>query len=264
MVHMQTLAQAREYFRIVKKSQFEGVVTELFDGHQQMLGSSGVHGVPEGQLGPQAFLVEQSPNWTLPTHFHLRNQFQVFIAGGGSLGKHPVEPVTIHYASAHSGYGPLQSGDQGISYFTLRAHNDVGAWYLPEAREQLNTRIKKQQAHATPRTRIDLAGLQALTAPSTEALIEPDASGMAVWLMRLPPRTTATPPPGLATSGGRFYVVSMGAIQVAEALMTGWAAVFVSSEEALDLTAGPEGAEVFVLQYPLIDAGLGLSTALPK
>ena len=87
---------------------------------------------------------------------------------------------------------------------------------------------------------------------------------MAVWLMRLPPGTTATPPPGLATSGGRFYVVSLGAIQIGEALMAGWATVFVSSDETMDVTAGIEGAEVFVLQYPLIDAGLGLSTTLPN
>ena len=255
MVHLQTLTQARAYFRVVDKPQFNGRVTELFDGHQQMLGAADA---PEGQPGPQAFLVEQSPNWTLPTHFHLRNQFQVFIAGGGALGKHPVEPVTIHYASAHSGYGPLQSGDQGISYFTLRAHSDVGAWYLPEAREQLNIRIKKQQAHATPSTLIDAAGLKALTTPSTEALIEPDAGGMAVWLMRLPPGASVSAPDGLHTSGGRFYVVSQGALQVGDQLMQGWATVFVSAEETLDFSAGPDGAEVFVLQYPRVDAGLGL------
>jgi hypothetical protein len=256
MVRMQTLAQAREHFRVVKKSQFEGVVTELFDGHEQCIGE--LPPAPEGLPGPQSFLVEQAANWTLPTHFHLQNQFQVFIAGAGALGKHAVEPVTIHYASAHSGYGPLQSGDQGISYFTLRARGDVGAWYLPEAREQLNIRIKKRQAHATPTTRIDLAGLMTLAAVFEEMLIAPDADGMAVWLIRLPPNSTALPPAGLADSSGRFYVVSQGALSVSEVLMSAWATVFVSPDEALDLTAGPEGVEVFVLQFPRTDIQRGV------
>lgn len=255
MVHLQTLTQAREHFRVVQKPQFEGVVTELFDGHQQCIGEASQP--PGSAPGPQSFLVEQSPHWTLPTHFHLQNQFQVFIAGGGLLGKHTVEPVTIHYASAHSGYGPLQSGNQGISYFTLRAHSDVGAWYLPEAREQLNTRIKKQQAHATPSTRIDLAGLQALAAPLEETLIAPDAGGMAAWLVRLPPSRRVASPPGSAQSGGRFYVVSQGDIYVSDVLMSAWATVFVSPDETLDIQAGSQGAEVFVLQFPGGDAKYG-------
>ena len=139
MIYSESLVHARKASsRVVNKAQFVGVVTDLF--------------VSEAISGPrpQSFLVEQSANWTLPTHFHLQHQFQVFIAGSGSLGKTPIHPLTVHYASPHSGYGPLISESDGISYFTLRAMSDTGAWYLPEAREHLKTRIKKQQLHAEP------------------------------------------------------------------------------------------------------------------
>jgi hypothetical protein len=71
-------------------------------------------------LSPTVFLIEQPPNATLVPHFHRQNQFQLFVDGGGTLGKHAVETVTVHYAGAYTGYGPLISGNQGIKYFTIR------------------------------------------------------------------------------------------------------------------------------------------------
>src|SRR5947209_4589797 len=72
------------------------------------------------RVSPQAFLVEQDPDSVIEPHFHLENEFQVMVAGSGSLGRHPVEPVSVHYAGAHTGYGPIASGSDGLSYFTLR------------------------------------------------------------------------------------------------------------------------------------------------
>ena len=42
-------------------------------------------------LSPTVFLIEQPPNATLVPHFHRQNQFQLFVDGGGTLGKHAVE-----------------------------------------------------------------------------------------------------------------------------------------------------------------------------
>ena len=69
-------------------------------------------------LSPTAFLVEQPPNTTLVPHFHKNNQFQLFVDGSGTIGRHPIGPVTVHYAGAFTGYGPLVSGSNGIKYFT--------------------------------------------------------------------------------------------------------------------------------------------------
>jgi hypothetical protein len=239
MIHSESLQRARlSSTRVVKKAQFVGEVTDLFESEA----TSGPR--------PQSFQVEQSANWTLPTHFHLQHQFQVFIAGSGSLGKTPIHPLTVHYASPHSGYGPLISEAEGISYFTLRAMSDTGAWYLPEAREHLKTRIKKQQLHAEPAELITVDSLMNWPAPSQEPLLELDAGGLAAWLLRLPPNTKIPAPEGQALGGGRFYVVSKGSALINQALMPAWSTAYVSRDETLEIESGPEGLEMLVLQFP--------------
>ncbi len=241
MICQQTLERSRQRRREVDKPQFVGAVTDLI--------------VPDDASPaprPQAFLVEQTPNWTLPTHFHQEHQFQVFVAGGGTIGRNPVEKLAVHYASPHTGYGPLVSGDQGISYFTLRAVGDTGAWYLPEQREALLLRIRKQQAHGLPSSYIGPAQLKALDQPFQEELIEPQDGGLAAWLVRLPADRQAAPPALAEAGGGRFYVVTQGSLRHAGDELDALAAVFVSSDEAIQLHAGGAGLEVLVLQFPAV------------
>ena len=239
LIVQQTLERARPARRDVAKPQFVGVVTDLI--------------LPDNASPaprPQAFLVEQTPNWTLPTHFHQEHQFQVFVAGGGTIGKNPIERLSVHYASPHSGYGPLISGDDGIAYFTLRAVGDTGAWYLPEQREHLLLRIKKQQAHAAPASQVNLEQLRTLPQPIQETLIEPHASGLAAWLVRLAAHQSSPAPTNSEAGGGRFYVVTQGSHLSNGDELTALATVFVSSEEGLDLCSGKDGLEVLVLQFP--------------
>jgi hypothetical protein len=239
LIVQQTLARAHPARRDVVKPQFVGVVTDLI--------------LPDNASPaprPQAFLVEQTSNWTLPTHFHQEHQFQVFVAGGGSIGKTPIEPLSVHYASPHSGYGPLISGDGGISYFTLRAVGDTGAWYLPEQREHLLLRIKKQQAHAAPASQVNLEQLRTLPQPVQETLIEPHASGLAAWLVRLAAHQSNSAPTHSEASGGRFYVVTQGSLLSNGDELAALATIFVTSEERLELRSGKDGLEVLVLQFP--------------
>jgi hypothetical protein len=239
MIYAQSLERARlSPARVVNKKEFVGVVTDLFDSDA----TSGPR--------PQSFLVEQSANWTLPTHFHLEHQFQVFIGGSGSLGRTLIHPLTVHYASPHSGYGPLISEGKGIAYFTLRAISDTGAWYLPESREHLNTGVKKKQVHAEPSEHVSVAMLKALVVSSQETMIALDEGGLGAWLVRLPPNTKTTAPQGQAFGGGRFYVVSKGSAWINASLLPAWATAFVSPDESLDIESGPEGLEVMVLQFP--------------
>ncbi len=84
----------------------------------------------EGRMvAPHSFLLEQPPNTTLEAHFHRNNQFQVFVEGGGTIGRHALGPVVVHYAGAYTGYGPLVSGPQGLKYFKLRPVREDG--YIP-------------------------------------------------------------------------------------------------------------------------------------
>lgn len=235
---MQTLERARPARRALDKPQFVGFVTDLIVSDAQ------------ARPRPQAFLVEQSAHWTLPTHFHLRHQFQLVVGGSGSIGRNPLEPLSVHYASPHSGYGPIVSGGEGLAYLTLRVMSDVGAWYLPESREQLQLRISKQQAHGAPRTQVTAQALQTLAAPAEETLIAPDAGGLAAWLLRLPPHAKRQAPAGQAQDGGRFYVVTQGALRVGEETLDGLATVFVPQGELLDIEACDTGLELIVLQFP--------------
>ena len=86
---------------------------------------------------PQAYLVEQPRRATVPPHFHDTDQFQVFVAGAASFGKHRVEPVTVHYAGGHTPYGPIVTAGEGTHYFTLRKHWDSGGKPMPASHDQL-------------------------------------------------------------------------------------------------------------------------------
>ena len=61
------------------------------------------------KLSPTAFLVEQPPDYALAPHFHRENQFQLFVEGSGTIGRDALGAVTVHYAGAYTGYGPLLS-----------------------------------------------------------------------------------------------------------------------------------------------------------
>src|SRR5260221_8622645 len=91
----------------------------------------------EDPVAPQAFLVEQDTGTLIEPHFHLQDEFQVMVGGSGSLGRHAVQPVSVHYAGAHTGYGPITAGSDGLDYFTLRARMDTGAQFLPVARDKM-------------------------------------------------------------------------------------------------------------------------------
>jgi hypothetical protein len=198
---------------------------------------------------PQAFLVNQAPGWTLPTHYHLEEQFQVVVGGNGTLGRHVLQPVSVHYASRHSGYGPIVAGDQGLQYLTLRSVTDNGVWYLPEERARMQTGIRKRQA-TSDRVRVrSPAELSTLHDKQVETVIEPDASGLGVWMLSVPPEEPIEAPEH-AGGGGRFHVVIAGGL-AARPDPGALSCIYVSSDEAaFNEAAGLSGLQLLVLQFP--------------
>ncbi len=198
-------------------------------------------------LAPQSFLVEQDPDSVILPHFHEQNEFQVVVKGSGSFGRHPVRPLSVHYAGAYTGYGPITAGPGGLWYFTLRPAMDQGALFLPESRGKMRKGPKRQLlGHPLAVTEDASRRAQAVC----EEALPPQADGIAGWFLRLPPEgSLAAPehPGGL----GRFYVVMSGRARVCGALLGRLATVFVTPEEGpVSVQAGPEGAEVLVLQFP--------------
>lgn len=196
-----------------------------------------------GAFYPMAFLVEQPPGSVVQSHFHAADQFQVVVAGGGHLGRHPVQPVTVHYTNAHTAYGPITAGEAGLHYFTLRNGYDPGARYVAEEAAALKA-IPGRRPWQTTTPPIDPASLA--TAARVEAMLEPRADGLAAWRHILPPGS-ALEGPDPAQGMGQFWVVTAGELDGMPPLSL----VFVNPDEApRRATAGAAGAELLILQYP--------------
>ncbi len=198
-------------------------------------------------LAPQSFLIEQDPDTVILPHFHLQNEFQVVVKGGGSFGRHAVRPLGVHYAGAHTGYGPITAGADGLWYFTLRPRMDQGAMFLPESRDQMQ-KVPKRQLLGEP---LSVGAREAARGEAVcEEVFPPQSDGIGGWLLRLPAGgALAAPahPGGL----GRFYLIAAGSARVTDALLGRWTTVFVTpEEEPAELRAGDEGAAVLVLQFP--------------
>jgi len=111
-----------------------------------------VEGNEVGDTGlPQGFLVEQPPGAITLPHFHETNQFQVFVDGIGSMGKHRAEPLTVQYANGHTPYGPIKATETGVKYFTLRQRWDPGAKYMPAHATNLTKAINARVSRPTYR-----------------------------------------------------------------------------------------------------------------
>ncbi len=198
---------------------------------------------------PQAFLVEQEPGAIVHPHFHHVDQFQVVIGGDGVIGKHPVGPISAHFAAAHTGYGPITPGQDGLRYFSLRASADsTGAQYLPAARERMR-QVARRNVFAPAVTPSDAAALARLATSSIETLLEDD-DGLSFRYLRIPP-STGLRLDGLQLGMGQSILVTAGAIRHEGSRLDRWSAMFVPADEpAIAFHAEAEGAELLALRYP--------------
>jgi hypothetical protein len=199
------------------------------------------------RLSPTVFLAEQPPDYSLATHFHRQNQFQLFVAGSATLGREQVAPVTVHYAGAFTGYGPLLSGPQGLQYFTVRPVFDTGIIPATQAREKM-VRGPKRHAQVVLGAPSTEERLRALRGVDDSFAIAPDR-GLAVRHVQLPPGS-AYKLEHVDASIGLFMFVLAGTATVAAHSLGLWESVFASADEHLALTAGPGGAEIVLLHVP--------------
>jgi hypothetical protein len=201
-------------------------------------------------LSPTVYLVEQGPHISLRTHFHRNNQFQLFVRGDGVIGKHALRALTVHYAGAYSGYGPVVAGPQGLAYFTLRSVFETGSLTMVQHADQMK-RGPKRQLHSEPVPVESETELAARTEPAVQDLIPFEADGVGARLYTLPTGTiqTGVDPTG---SEGHFFVVIAGSMYVQERAVKDWGSVFVQAmEKPLIFVAGDGGVQVVCLQLPL-------------
>ena len=199
---------------------------------------------PPGAVFPMAFLVEQDPGEVANAHFHQADQFQVVVAGDGSLGTHEVRPVMVHFAGAFTAYGPIRAGAAGLTYFTLRNGFDPGARYMlrDENREALRA-VRGRQHREAVAGPLDAAG-------GSEVLLGPEADGMAAWRYCVAPGE-AVLGPAPADGRGQHWLVIDGGVQRDGVALGPLSCAFVYPDEApFAATAGPAGATLLAMQFP--------------
>jgi hypothetical protein len=203
---------------------------------------------------PQMYSVAQMPDTVVEPHYHAVEQWQVFVDGSGTLGRHSALPGALHYVDRFTGYGPIAAGSQGVTYFTIRAMTDPGAQFLdkPDARKTLKEAAALTRRYlyvAAERVAPDVA-----TAPpggvSMDALIAPHADGLAAWAARAGPDAEFHTPEAVGTGGQAILVLDGGLVNDGNALPR-LSCAFVGHDDApLRFVAAPTGAVVLILQFP--------------
>ncbi|HLX89166.1 MAG TPA: hypothetical protein VKR22_12005, partial [Acidimicrobiales bacterium] len=176
--------------------------------------------VPDGPQGHVA--IQGAGTAPLPTHFHGVDQFQVFVTGDGTVGRHRVRAGTAHYADRLTVYGPLEPGAAGMAYLTLRAAHDPGASFMPGARDALADGLANSPRPASARRNIavDLLAVPAVPSPSDDtsplapggfSSLVADDDGLSVAVARTPAGGEVDLPETRAP--GAYLLVVEGAVQ---------------------------------------------------
>lgn len=205
----------------------------------------------------QAFRLDFNANQVLDPHFHIVDQFQVFIEGNGTIGRDGAGPIVAHYADHHTGYGPLVASAQGMTYLTLRSKTDAGLVFLrePHVRERLQP-TKRRHRMSSPITLSTEMVLKSRTEVSVEDALEAheDDEGIAVKVIRMGPGLS-TPAPETRNSGGEYILVLNGSLEIDGQSLGKYSLVFASAdEEPPPLVAGPDGLEALVTRFPVESA----------
>ena len=198
---------------------------------------------PPDALTPMAFLVEQDAGEVANAHYHQTDQFQVLVAGDGTLGTHAVQPISVHFAGAYTAYGPIRAGADGLTYFTLRNGFDPGARYM--LRDSNRTALRKVTRR---RHREAVAG--PLSANTPTELLGPDPDGLAAWHYRLAPGecVRGCDP---ATGRGQYWVVVEGSLEQDGTALGPLSCAFVPPDApAFTANGGRDGAVVLAMQFP--------------
>lgn len=215
------------------------------------------HGGVDG--APHAFLAERMPKGVIRPHFHIVDQFQVIVSGGGVLGKHELAIHAVHFSRAHTAYGPIVGGAEGVGFLTLRAHKDPGAQWLPEFKDELAKATERRPWQATELPKFEASGAVGI---HQFAEIR-DERGLGAWSLKLAPNAkTAAPDP--AKTDGQYLVITKGSLMYQGKEHKAITICFVKPDEkAFELAAGPEGLEALVLNFPSLEKEAKKITSKP-
>lgn len=208
--------------------------------------------VDRTNTAPMAYLVEQVPDSVVHPHYHQVDQFQIFTCGSGHIGTHALDGVTVHYAGAHSPYGPIAAGPEGVAYLTLRRNWDPGARWMPGAAPALRelpdrkyTAYTSRPLQPTPHAQVGQ-----FKGCARQELIASEANGLGAWLVQAGPGAPVQGTP--AASDGMFLYLLSGSLGSSRfSLAAGTCIFFSQQEQPFKFEAGAQGAELVQVQFPL-------------
>jgi len=243
MTMMATAEEARSNRRRATAGDGMGFWHTLYLGTTRYNMAAGDADPDPHALFPMAFLVEQDPGEVANAHYHQADQFQVVVAGEGTLGTHAVRPFCVHFAGAFTAYGPIRAGTAGLSYFTLRNGFDPGARYMTRRENRAALRGVAERRH-----REAVAG--PLDCGATALLFGPEPDGMAAWQYHLAPGeivSGAVP----AEGQGQYWLVLEGCVTREGTTLGPLSCAFVHSDEApFTASAGANGGSLLAMQFP--------------
>lgn len=210
--------------------------------------------------GPQATMSEMTPNETIIPHFHGTTQFQLFIAGRGTIGarNEPLAPVSVQFKDHHTAYGPVVAGPQGLAFTALRIKTGNSApVYLDKPGYRDHLKPSKRRNWIAPPVELSIEPvLQARKEKAWEPLYDMSKidDGMAAHVLRLGANRVAKGPDPKAAGG--YYIFVANGTMMKEGLAGGeelpkWSMTVVeTTDDEFEIRAGPKGLEAIVMEFP--------------
>jgi hypothetical protein len=195
---------------------------------------------------PQAVLVETDPSYVIPAHFHSTDQFQIFTSGGGNIGRHSCDPISIHYTDGFTPYGPIRAGVEGLGWYTLRNRGEVGAYWMPGQKAQLERAPRRALVAHSP-LRFGVEGTS-----ETEVIHDVPLAddGLLASSYRLAPGDKIEGPDP-RTGAGQYYIVVNGEWVRDKVSLASGSIVYVEpTDDVQILTATSAALDVLVYQFP--------------
>lgn len=195
----------------------------------------------------QAMLVEEAPHRNLRVHYHEQDEFQIFVSGNGTNGRHPIKPFQLHFARAFTPYGPILADDLGCAFLTLRSRTDRGAKFMPESRPLLEGIDDRHpwQTSADVEFPDVTDGAAARDLPNIH-----DDNGLHAQALRIAPgaKCKASSPAG---TDGQYLAILRGSLIYQGREHPSITIVFLeSSDDAFELEAGSDGLDALVMNLP--------------
>jgi hypothetical protein len=188
---------------------------------------------------PSVYLVELStPHGIIQPHFHAEDQFQLVTSGSGRLGRAPLLPGIFHYVDAYVPYGPIEAGDAGLTFFTIRPRANTETHFMPGSGNLRRRRSKRPGFVHTVN----------LSQPISKTLVGPYSDGLACLRLSYLPRDKIEIKPS-DTCWGQIGFVLGGQMLHNGKSYPRWSCFSVGAGESVSMAAGAEGADLLILQF---------------